>query len=88
MKKDGALTLKNFFSDKCIDNSGSKKRHSIYVQWDCKTSNANQIFYLIKPVDKEAELTKLTVKQKVSMNQFRMPSGYINFLGYTGLWDL
>ena len=85
MNKDGALSLKNFFSSKCIDNSGSKKKGSIYVQWECKSGYINQTFYIINPVKKGTELTKLTSTQKIAMGKFKMPSGYINFLGHTGL---
>ena len=59
MKKDGALSLTNYFSSKCLDNSGSKKKGSFYVQWDCKSGNANQVFYIINPVKKSNRINKV-----------------------------
>ena len=85
VQKNGVATFKNFYSSKCLDNSGSNKKGNIYIQWECKPGNENQIFYIINPYKKTTELTKLSVKQKISMRKFKMPSGWFNFLGDTGL---
>jgi len=84
-KKDGAVNLRNFYSSKCLDNSASNTAGTTYIQWECKAGNENQIFYIIPAVDPQAELTKLTVEQKVAMTSFLVPSGWVNFVGDTGL---
>lgn len=83
--KEGALKLRNFHSDKCMDNLSSSKKDSFYVQMECKEGNENQIFYLKSPVDKVSELTKLTDKQKIALNHFQIPSGWISLRGDAGL---
>lgn len=84
-KPDGAMSLKNFYSDKCIDNSGSKKSGSGYVQWDCNQGNDNQLFHIIDPKLSLDELSKLSVNQKIAMKKFKVPSGWFSLLGATGL---
>ena len=83
--KDGAFMLKNYYSEKCVDNSDSSKLGSIYIQWECKLGYKNQIFYLIDPFWKPPTLSKLPVDQKIAMNLFKMPVGWVNLLGQTGL---
>ena len=81
----GAIKIKNFYSDKCLDNSNSLKMGTIYTQWECSEGNQNQIYYLVPPEEAINGLTKLTVAQKIAMTKFKMPTGWINFLGNTGL---
>jgi hypothetical protein len=84
-KKNGALHLKNLYSERCLDNSNSKKSGSIYIQWTCTEGNQNQVYYLTPPDAARTGLTELTVDQKIMMHKFKMPTGWINFLGNTGL---
>ena len=55
------------------------------MQWDCKTGSDNQTFFIIPAMDPKPKLTKLTAAQKISMNKFNVPSGWISFLGNTKL---
>lgn len=83
--KKGACLIRNFYSDKCMDNSNSIKKGTIYVQWQCSQVNVNQIFYLTPPGDNAGGLTKLTIAQKIAMTKFKMPTSWINFVGDSGL---
>jgi hypothetical protein len=84
-RQEGLISIKNFYSSKCIDTSGSKSKGSGYVQWDCQKGNDNQLFHIFDAELRLEELSKLTVSQKIAIKRYKVPSGWFSIVGNTGL---